>query len=515
MVKKAYVNSLKVIVQGVGITFVLGMLGYVITFFFKLSAARYFGPSDYGYYEMISTLLGIVFVFANLGIARSISRYLPIYKAKKKWNVLSGFVRFAFFAPIIFSFVSSILVFIYAGSISNFFNFGNEFTVFIRIICFFIPIRTANGTTAKILVANKKFAYPAIANNLVEKGVLLVGVLAIIFFKLDLVYLIYILGLSIISVFLFNFVYYKKTIMFKKAKKITYKYKEWFKFSLPLLFTGVLAYILNWTDNLVIGKYLDPTALGIYGITYSLAAYLLFVPTLFAGVFTPILSELTVKSKKSIAHVFQHVRTWIFIVTVFVGFIFLFFPRQIIQALFGESYLPGFTSLLILSSSFLIAAYFYLHKSILLIKKDTMFLFRNTLFFSVFNLVLNIIFIKKYGTIFSIAAVSGVSLVLLSLSEYWRSRRHIKIGFMFKYLLKVVVAGLVSIGAVKLLFIYVLNKTKMLLILKLAISFTLYTAIFALLLLMLKTVTAEDAEIIRAIEKRLGLNFSFIRKMFR
>ena len=50
------------ILYGTGINFVLAAIGSVLMFFVKLVGARYFGPSDYGLFEMINTIIGIFVV---------------------------------------------------------------------------------------------------------------------------------------------------------------------------------------------------------------------------------------------------------------------------------------------------------------------------------------------------------------------------------------------------------------------------------------------------------------------
>ena len=156
MDKDVKLTALKEILYGAGISFVLGMIGYIIMFFFKLITARHFGPEGLGIFELLMTILGITLVFSGLGLEHSILRFAPEYKAKKQENLLSGFKKFCTTTILIASLIISLIIFLFAQNITNFFNFPAEFTLFLKIVSIGIPIKKISTIFAGFLLAEKK-----------------------------------------------------------------------------------------------------------------------------------------------------------------------------------------------------------------------------------------------------------------------------------------------------------------------------------------------------------------------
>ncbi|MEM4755592.1 MAG: oligosaccharide flippase family protein, partial [Candidatus Woesearchaeota archaeon] len=289
MTDEKHLNALKELLHGAGISFLLGMIGYILMFFFRIIAANYFGPSEFGLYEMAMTILGIVVIFSDLGIKSGIQRYIPYYLEKKESTLLRGYLKFIIVLPLLFSIIVSISLYILAEKITLFFGFDNSFTLFVKIISFSIIFKILYEIFIHILVSYKQIYKAVVSYNIVERTILLVGIILIVYYKLSLFSLMVLtLFSSIISFLLAG--YFVSKLQFKIKGKAKYEINDWLKFSFPLIFTGVLAYLLNWSDNFIIGKYLTATEVGIYGIAYSLANYLNFIPGAFLGLFLPIVT---------------------------------------------------------------------------------------------------------------------------------------------------------------------------------------------------------------------------------
>jgi O-antigen/teichoic acid export membrane protein len=199
MSENVKLNALKEILYGAGISFVLGMIGYVLMFFFKLIAARYFGPAQFGMYEMLMTIFGVAVVFGDFGIVSGIQRYISEYESENKKELLKGYLKFIIYVPLAFSLLVSMLVFIFSTQISGFFNFGNEFTLFLRIISLGIPMRVMNAILVNIFISKRKPFEGGLGYNVLERVVLVLGSLIIIYFNLSLIYLVAVTVLSLLT----------------------------------------------------------------------------------------------------------------------------------------------------------------------------------------------------------------------------------------------------------------------------------------------------------------------------
>ena len=123
------------------------------------------------------------------------------------------------------------------------------------------------------MIAKRIIFEPSLSYNLIEKVILIIG-LSLIGGKTNLIILIFIA--TLVS-FFYDVIIFKKMVEIPKEKVIKKKNKEWFKFSIPLLFISVLAYLINWTDNIMIAKLLEPTSFGdLFNCLFSFCGIIFF-----------------------------------------------------------------------------------------------------------------------------------------------------------------------------------------------------------------------------------------------
>ncbi len=195
------------ILYGTGINFVLAAIGSVLMFFVKLVGARYFGPSDYGLFEMINTIIGIFVVLGVMGIDYGTVMYIPIYRTRKQWAELNGYIRFVFFLPLIISVVLGGILFVFAGPISNYYKFGSLFTLMLKIISVTIPIKVVNRLIDAVFVSYKRMFLGRFGRGVIEPLVLLLELFIIVFFKFTILSFIIALALSIVFSLFFHLIF--------------------------------------------------------------------------------------------------------------------------------------------------------------------------------------------------------------------------------------------------------------------------------------------------------------------
>jgi O-antigen/teichoic acid export membrane protein len=506
-------KALKEILYGAGISFILGMIGYVLMFFFKLITARHFGPADFGMYEMVITIISVLIVFSSLGLTDGITRFVPYYNEKKEYSKIKGLLRFTFIIQFISGLIFGGLLYLLSSKITLLFNFSENFTRMLKIISFFIPLFIINTSLINSLKARKKIFESLVPQNVFQKIVLLLGVLIIYLYNLDVFWLVCFLILSYIINFIYLFFKFKKIYSYFKFKTV-FKYKEWLFFSIPLLFTGVLVFFMNWTDNFIIGYYLESSDLGIYSIAYSLASYIFFFPSLTSGIFSPVLTELFVKNKTLFQDIFFKVKSWIFIASVFISLPLIIFSKEVLSILFGKEFVIGQNALIVLSICFMISTYFFFNNTIITINKNTKYILYNSLIFLSLNLILNLILIPLLG-IFGAAISTGLSMVLLRIGEYFGSRKYLdfknnKNNSFFKLIFIIIFTSF---------FLFYLRKffifLNMDIFLTIIIILLLYFLIFFMLLFYFKMFDKYDIKLMLLLEKKSGINFGFVKKIIR
>lgn len=481
-IQETNTDNLKELAHGAGISFFFVLAGYILTFIFKLIAARYLGPENYGIFEMLNTILIIAVLICSFGILSGITRYIPYYLKKNENHLLSGYLDFIIRVPLIISIIVSILIFIGAKEIGNFFNLPSEFAVFLRIISIFIPIKIVSQILRQIILSRKKIFYQNFSINFLEKFILFSGLIIIFFLKLSFVYIIFLLVASIVISFLFDVVIYKNKLFFPKTERSEYKYKEWIFFSIPLFLSGFFAFMMHWTDNLFIGKLLGASALGIYAIAYSLGDSLGLFQNIFMGIFSPLIAEkFAVNKSEEINFIFRKAASWAFGLALPLFIFFLVFGKDLLSVIYGKSFSNGYLPLIIISSGTLIFLIVGANESILITHKKTRFLFKVNIFVFSLNIILNIVLIKLVG-IMGAAFASAISLIIRSLLTFIEARKIAGISLDVKYNLKFLFAGFLSFLSAILLKSFVYTNINFFILIAFAIEILVFYIVISLLL---------------------------------
>ncbi len=406
---------------------VFGALGYTLAFVFRVIVARFYGPEKFGLLEMANTIFSVAAIASLLGIHAGVSRYISIYEERSEFGKLKGYLKFIFKIPAILSVIVSILLFILAPKINSFFNFPQEFVIFLRIISLAVPLQAVNKIIYEIFFAKKKVLIQNIVYNIVEKVVLLIGIISVIFLKLNFVYVIAVIFLSQLAAFLFNFGYLKFKIHFKVEENSIYSYRSWLAFSIPLFFVNMSAFLINWTDNIVIGKFLTSAELGIYATCFSLASFLLFFQISFAGIFMPLVSRAYARDdKKELELSYQKAQNWAFGLALPFALFFIFFAKDLLVGVYGKEFSSGAIPLVILTVGLLFNVYTGMNISLLKVVKKTIFLFKIRITIAILNIIFCILLVKIIGVVG--AAVSTAAAIIMEQAVcFIKSKKYIGI----------------------------------------------------------------------------------------
>ncbi len=530
-VQSHHTHSLLALAKSAIIFFGVGVIGYIIAFFIKIISARYFGPDQLGAVELINTVLGVATLICTVGITATIPQYMPLYMLKKQYGLLRGFLRYALIVPFVVSIIAGIILFMCSKQITNLLHATPLFQTSLMIVAVVFPLKILGDSLSTVLQAKKESFHAALGHNVIDKVVIFAAVIIAMLTAKNIVVYVYGIAFSIVAIALYNaIVCYAKLSTStddapavidtkstangaKEIKQIKpiYRFAEWTKFAMPLLFFGVTGYFLGWTDNIVISAFLSQAYLGIYGVAFSLASYISFIPILFLPLFLPVMVELMVKKSPALLTVYERASVWSYTIALFFGTLFLFFPAQILAVLFGPAFSTGAHPLMFLTISFTLTAYFMFCYSMLMIKKKTTFIFVNTAIFAIVNLLVNI-FVLKYvnQSITAVALVTSISLFLVRFSEFVYVKRQFKLITPISHLIKVTLCAVLSGGVVKILFIASLNHTHLPQLVRLIIAGIIYCALFGGSLILSKAIMPDDKTLIKTILVKANVNQKII-----
>ena len=291
-----------------------------------------------------------------------------------------------------------------------------------------------------------------------------------------------------------------------------YRYNELLLFSLPLFLTGIFTLALSWGDTFLLGIFMNEKIVGIYNVAFPLSYSLLMIPKSLDAVYYPISATLFAQKKiKQLSDTFNTMARWVFALMWPLFLIMIFFSQQIIFTLFGQEYVTGWKVLIIVSVGIFIYSIVGPVETMLQTFNKTRFIFIMYSSIVIINVLMNLYLIPILGM--EGAAISTSFLwSAVGIIEMIRVRKLLPIRYELKYYAKYVISGMIALLAVFALGKMISNISGIVLLI---ICGLLFGILYLGLLILMGAFAKEDLMIMSAIERRLGLDLTFIKRIIR
>ncbi|MBU8771497.1 flippase [Cytobacillus oceanisediminis] len=303
----------------------LGLLASIII-------ARSLGPEGNGLYQLIVLLPTTLMTLLNFGVGTSSVYYVGQnkYEIKDiiKTNTASG---------IVLSLVSIIIGFVTVMFFSDKFFEGVP-QDYLYIILMIMPLLMLNEFYLVIFQGVQDFkSYNSLA-LLRQLAALLSLVLFIFLLQIGLVGTVIAFTVGVITQFTVTLFLFKKSLKTNLlAGKISRDYfKDSFSFGFKAHFSNVLSFINYRADIYLISMFLNPAAVGLYGVAVSIAERLWIVSQSISSVLYPVISSSNdIESKNKLTSIIS--RNVLFF-SILAGIVFYFVSDLIFRILFGAAY---------------------------------------------------------------------------------------------------------------------------------------------------------------------------------
>ncbi|WP_231190034.1 flippase [Haladaptatus sp. DYF46] len=381
---------------------------------------RLFGAEIFGRLRFGLTVMDFAMIFCVMGLTTGVKRYISIAETREdqlEYYVLSLLVGGS----------GSILV----GGCMAFFSrdiallfFSNAASaIFVLYLGLSLPFATIFTVSLAATQAWNYSSFKTALQDVVFKlsQIVLFGIVAYFGFRqaglarsMFLIYLLVSL-LAVLSVYLIVRDEFDSTSeIFRAITFDTGKVKPLVTFSLPLLFTKSVWYLMNNADTLMIGYFIDESAVGLYSGAFSLALFVQMILGASGSLFMPNMARLYENGKAGeIRYVYRKVTKWLVILSLPVMIGNLGFP-VILLNVFGRAFGEMSLTLGVLSVGIFSHVLFGLNGTIMpAINRPRVLLYNNMVVLLV-NIVLNTLLIPRYGIIGG-ATATTISYFLLNI----------------------------------------------------------------------------------------------------
>ena len=328
--------QLKELLSGSAVVFIFRILGLFSGYLLSYIITQYFGEEVLGVYSLSFTLLSLVVVASRLGLDEALVKILSDLISKNK----TGQAKDAYDKSVrlisIVSILLSIVVYQSADYIAAW--FGNEMLIgSIKIVAYAITPYALIKVNADSLRGMKKmraFSYLQVGSLLLFMSIFLL--IGIFFFEFtnDLPFY----ALLVASLIMF---FWSKSLIGKNFivnEKGFDNYERLMKISLPMMLTSSMFLVLNWTDNLFLGRFLSEDQVGIYFIAFKfgliISLSLFAVNSIAAPKFSELSSAIDTSKLRKLAKQSVKLNLW----SAIPVFVLLIFSAEWLLSLYGSSF---------------------------------------------------------------------------------------------------------------------------------------------------------------------------------
>ena len=504
-------QAIKKVAEGAGIVFLGLIFGKGMAYVYRLVVARYLGPAEYGLLSLGIAILSMLAVFCVMGLPSGVLRHIPFYKGREEIGKVKGVLSFSIKVTVFTGILAAILLFIFSDWIAlNVFHNPNLADI-LRVF----SVATPFFALSKIFLAGiggfQTMKYKTYSEDIIPKIVLVVLTFFLIYLGYGLFGASIAYVLAIISTFLASFYFLNKLFpFFNKIKSISIR-KELLAFSFPLLLATILVTFIGHLDTLMLGYFKTAEQVGIYNAAFPTAMMITLVLGSFAMIFTSVSSELYSKNKMTeISKLYNTVTRWIYAFSLPLFLLVVIFSVPVMRILFGNEYINGATPLAILAFGYLFVSVVGPTFQLLRTLGKTKIILLNNLGVVFLDFALNYFLIPPYG-ITGAAVATTISLIVLNLVSLFEVYYYTKIQpYDFSYI-KPTAAALIAISLVYLIKQFVTHYPIYIMFIMLVMFFVAYF----LALLLMRGFDREDIMIMLALEKKLGLDLKFFKRIIK
>lgn len=391
----------------------------------RIILGRELGPSGLGVYTLVFTIYIFGMQFAAFGISAALTKYVAEFSdnlIKTKEYITSGMI-----GSVATGSAMGLVLYLTANIISiNIFDIS-EMSYLLKITAFCFPFIAVHKTVLGALNGFRSMKVFAFLNVVLNIVMLLISVFLVLFLDMNVTgavlgFVIPTVFLGIISVFFVR----SDLILPNKSFLQNGILMDVLHFGFFVVLGNSIGYIYTHIDSLMIGYYLNETDVGIYAVASIIVQGITLIPSAIQRVTSPIIAKKHAKREyKSIVRLLKSVTFKVFLTSLFLSLFIIFFGKMLILTIFGNVFLPAYPSLIILLIGYTIYSTYMSIGTFYSSIGHLKIFYKTALISAILNVVMNIVFIPKYGIVGAAMATSS-SLIVLTLMHYFIIRHFVR-----------------------------------------------------------------------------------------
>ncbi len=359
---------------------------------FAMIVARLLQPELFGVYNLALSVGYIFLTFMDLGIHTTLVRWVS-HSLKNNKPLARSYFRYLLKIKLLLAIVVGFIMFMSAPLLSVYLFNKPYLLLPLQIVTGLIFARSFLDFLISLSSALQKFKYHATSNMILSVSrVVLVPLLIILGLSVGGAILGMIFSVMIAFVVLiitlksrFGFMFTGETVEIEKERML--------KFLSFLTLGSITGIFYGWVDSIMIGIFMPVEAVGFYRAAFAIIFIVAGVANI-ANVLFPVFTQMSYSKLKD---TFHRVFRYSSVMTIPSVFIIIYLSTYLVKFIYGDSYLPAVTPIIVLSLLVIEVATFSVFSIILSAKEMPKYPSITVSLFLLVNIVLNFFLIQMYG----------------------------------------------------------------------------------------------------------------------
>lgn len=361
--------------------------------------ARLLGKEGLGVYIYALSWVSLLIIPSTLGFRKLMVREVAVCKTKSRWGEFHGLVKWANSFILILSIGLALIAFIVSRTIAK--ETDPSILEALAISLFLLPIDSLTIIRASTLQGLNKIIKSQLPELLIAPIISLffIGLFYTLFEKnFSVNYILISRVLAFYIAFYIGSKWLKKSLpSIVRQTQPKYYARKWLAAGIPLMFLESMRTIHHQTDALMLGAMQGPEAVGVYAVMGKGVMLVVFILGAVDKTLSPMIAKLYAQGETDkLQKIITKSSRSIFIVSLIVTMAFIFFGHWFLL-LFGKEFLEGKTALNILCIGKMIGALTTSSSFLLTMTGHERHIIISATFCSLMNIILNYLFIPKWG----------------------------------------------------------------------------------------------------------------------
>lgn len=401
------------VVRSASITLAGTILGGFLIFINEVLIARILGAHEYGSYAIAIVVTRIAEALSLFGIGMAILHYLPIYISDKRQDLVLGTVISAAILPLFLALLLMILVLTTAEWLGAIVFGKPDIVLYLKVLVYAVPFLCISEVAAITTRAYGYAKYYVLIRNLIPPVIFTAFLMPIYFYQVDNINVGYGFVISYIAAFFIGiFWLYRVLGISEGIIRPSYRFRELYSYSFPVLVSTLMYMSILWTDILMLGAYVSSDLVGVYRGGMQIVVLFEIISVSFnaatAGQYSLLYSKNMMQMLKA---TYATANRWIAFIITPILLIIILKPRELL-GLMGTEFTAGWLALVILVVGQSIRGYLGSSGFLLVLCKRQKIETLNAIVVALSNIALNALLIPKYGIVGAAIATSVAHLML-------------------------------------------------------------------------------------------------------